>query len=58
MSSQLLRTVKATGKRRALLGRRCASHGAPHYNEPGGWLFGEKVRLVRTEIMHADGHRI
>ncbi|KAH7931052.1 Ndufb11, NADH dehydrogenase 1 beta subcomplex subunit [Leucogyrophana mollusca] len=23
-------------------GRRFASHGAPQYNEPSGWLFGEK----------------
>ncbi|KAF9499718.1 hypothetical protein BDN71DRAFT_1502623 [Pleurotus eryngii] len=23
-------------------GRRNASHGAPQYNEPSGWLFGEK----------------
>lgn len=42
MSIQLMRTLKATSHCRALLGRRCASHGAPHYNEPGGWLFGEK----------------
>lgn len=28
---------------RHALGRRHASHGAPHYNEPTGWLFGEKV---------------
>lgn len=25
--------------------RRFASHGAPHYNEPSGNLFGEKVRI-------------
>ena len=23
---------------------RFASHGAPHYNEPSGYLFGEKVK--------------
>jgi hypothetical protein len=26
-----------------LRGRRFASHEAPQYNEPSGWLFGEKV---------------
>ncbi|KAF8843981.1 hypothetical protein PAXINDRAFT_105052 [Paxillus involutus ATCC 200175] len=36
-----LRAVKLRAPRRAL-GRRFASHGAPHYNEPSGWLFGEK----------------
>jgi len=25
-------------------GRRFASHGAPQFNEPSGYLFGEKVR--------------
>jgi hypothetical protein len=27
-------------------GRRFASHGSPHYNEPSGWIFGEKVFFV------------
>ncbi|KAH7915819.1 Ndufb11, NADH dehydrogenase 1 beta subcomplex subunit [Hygrophoropsis aurantiaca] len=27
---------------RRIHGRRFASHGAPQYNEPTGWLFGEK----------------
>jgi len=26
--------------------KRFASHGAPHYNEPTGYLFGEKVRTL------------
>ncbi|KAI6133120.1 Ndufb11, NADH dehydrogenase 1 beta subcomplex subunit [Pisolithus croceorrhizus] len=40
---QLLRALQATrGHPRAIVGHRFASHGAPHYNEPGGWLFGEK----------------
>ncbi|KAF9229354.1 hypothetical protein BS17DRAFT_723032, partial [Gyrodon lividus] len=36
-----LRTLKLRAPQRAL-GCRFASHGAPHYNEPSGWLFGEK----------------
>ncbi|KAI6136696.1 ESSS subunit of NADH:ubiquinone oxidoreductase-domain-containing protein, partial [Pisolithus sp. B1] len=37
------RALQATrGHPRAIVGHRFASHGAPHYNEPGGWLFGEK----------------
>ncbi|KAI6031771.1 hypothetical protein PISMIDRAFT_673489 [Pisolithus microcarpus 441] len=40
---QLLRALQATRSHpRAIVGHRFASHGAPHYNEPGGWLFGEK----------------
>ena len=26
--------------------RRFASHGAPHYNEPTGYLFAEKVKAT------------
>ena len=33
---------------RRALGRRYASHGAPHYNEPTGWMFGEKVIAFHT----------
>lgn len=36
-----LRALTAAPRR--IPGRRYASHGAPHYNEPTGWLFGEKV---------------
>ncbi|KAE9411042.1 hypothetical protein BT96DRAFT_846869 [Gymnopus androsaceus JB14] len=38
-SSQALRLSRA-GVR--LRGRRLASHEAPQFNEPSGWLFGEK----------------
>ncbi|KAM6498175.1 NADH:ubiquinone oxidoreductase, ESSS subunit [Amanita muscaria] len=41
LSSSSLRTVRAAAPR--LSARRYASsHGAPQYNEPSGWLFGEK----------------
>jgi len=36
-----LRVLPASIARR-MQGRRFASHGAPQYNEPSGWLFGEK----------------
>ena len=36
---------------RHALGRRYASHGAPHYNEPTGWLFGEKVTVFHTHAI-------
>jgi len=32
-------------------GRRFASHGAPQFNEPSGYLFGEKVRLGES-LLH------
>jgi len=38
--SPSLRVLSAAPRR--VLSRRYASHGAPHYNEPTGWLFGEK----------------
>ena len=28
---------------REVITKRFASHGAPHYNEPTGYIFGEKV---------------
>lgn len=37
-------------KPRCVLGRRYASHEAPQYNEPTGWMFSEKVRFV-TALM-------
>ena len=39
-----LRTHASAG--RGLTTKRFASHGAPHYNEPTGYLFGEKVRTT------------
>lgn len=30
---------------RAAVGRRYASGHGEHYNEPSGWMFGEKVRI-------------
>ena len=41
-----LRTHACAG--RGVTTKRFASHGAPHYNEPSGYLFGEKVRLRRS----------
>lgn len=29
--------------------RYASSHGEPHYNEPSGWLFGEKVRTCANQ---------
>ncbi|KAI0313735.1 Ndufb11, NADH dehydrogenase 1 beta subcomplex subunit [Amylostereum chailletii] len=34
--------VLRTSTSRQVSGKRFASHGAPHYNEPTGYLFGEK----------------
>ncbi|KAF5390172.1 hypothetical protein D9757_002865 [Collybiopsis confluens] len=39
-SSQAVRLSARAGAQ--LRGRRFASHGAPQFNEPSGWLFGEK----------------
>ena len=49
LSTTPLRTLRT----RACVGNgvasiRFASHGAPHYNEPSGYLFSEKVRLRRS----------
>ncbi|EPQ60752.1 hypothetical protein GLOTRDRAFT_124500 [Gloeophyllum trabeum ATCC 11539] len=41
MLSTGLRSLRARPPR-CITGRRHASHGAPHYNEPTGNLFGEK----------------
>lgn len=40
-SATLLRSLRVGSSR--LQCRRYASHEAPQYNEPSGWLFGEKV---------------
>lgn len=42
-SSTPLRVLRARTCKQ-VASRRFASHGAPHYNEPSGYLFGEKVR--------------
>jgi hypothetical protein len=34
--------------------RRYAAHGAPQYNEPTGWLFGEKVGSGVIPCISAD----
>lgn len=39
----IARRVVPSAVSRLSIQRRCASHGAPHYNEPTGFLFGEKV---------------
>ena len=38
-----LRVLRARTSKQ-VASRRLASHGAPHYNEPSGYLFGEKVK--------------
>ncbi|KAF5313196.1 hypothetical protein D9619_003233 [Psilocybe cf. subviscida] len=40
-SATVLRGLRATSSR-SIQGRRFASHDAPQFNEPSGWLFGEK----------------
>jgi len=35
-------------------GIRFSSHDAPQYNEPSGWLFGEKVRILFTALFMPD----
>ncbi|KAF8314974.1 hypothetical protein DL93DRAFT_2057709 [Clavulina sp. PMI_390] len=40
-AAKSLRTSSTTASR-SILQRRYASHGAPHFNEPSGNLFGEK----------------
>ncbi|KAH8102463.1 Ndufb11, NADH dehydrogenase 1 beta subcomplex subunit [Cristinia sonorae] len=43
MSSLVIsRTLRATPRSLQRIGRRNASHGGPHYNEPSGYIFGEK----------------
>ena len=42
-SSTPLRVLRAQTSKQ-LASRRFASHGAPHYNEPSGYLFAEKVK--------------
>ena len=44
-----LRALQSRIARRAQ-GRRFASHGAPQYNEPSGWLFGEKVSSISADV--------
>ncbi|KDQ63675.1 hypothetical protein JAAARDRAFT_53867 [Jaapia argillacea MUCL 33604] len=48
-----LRALKATVPRR-IAGRRFASHGAPQYNEPSGWLFSEKPPPVGQKRQKED----
>jgi hypothetical protein len=49
LSTTPLRTLRTrAGAGRGVTTKRFASHGAPHYNEPTGYLFGEKVRLRRS----------
>jgi len=38
-----LRVLQASVIPRRIHNRRYATHGSPQYNEPSGWLFGEKV---------------
>lgn len=38
----LARSLPPRALRATVPTRRLASHGTPHYNEPSGWLFGEK----------------
>jgi hypothetical protein len=45
------------GVPRRITGRRFASHGPPQFNEPSGWLFGEKVMSLTfiQDLREADG---
>ena len=43
-SSTPLRVLRAQTSKQVASPRRFASHGAPHYNEPSGYLFAEKVK--------------
>jgi hypothetical protein len=43
LSTTPLRVLRV-GTSQQVATRRFASHGAPHYNEPTGYIFGEKVR--------------
>ena len=48
----MLRVLRVAAPR--LSARRYASsHGEPHYNEPSGWLFGEKVRICANRYPKA-----
>ena len=50
MLSPSLRSLRSTVCR--VQGRRFASHETPQYNEPSGYLFGEKVLvLVRLSVL-------
>lgn len=42
-SSTPLRVLRSRTSKQ-VASRRFASHGAPHYNEPSGYLFAEKVK--------------
>ena len=51
-SSTPLRVLRARTSKQ-VAPRRFASHGAPHYNEPSGYLFGEKVMTnVAVAMLH------
>lgn len=46
----LARSLPPRALRATVPTRRLASHGTPHYNEPSGWLFGEKVCPLDDEV--------
>jgi hypothetical protein len=49
LSTTPLRTLR-TRACAGVTAKRFASHGAPHYNEPSGYVFGEKVRLLCSAL--------
>ena len=51
-SASVARGLRASSSR--LPTKRYASHGAPQYNEPSGWLFGEKVRDFSSHIVRGS----
>jgi len=55
-SATLLRGLR-TGSSR-LQCRRYASHEAPQYNEPSGWLFGEKPPLPGQKRVKEDWENV
>jgi hypothetical protein len=48
-----LRVLQASIAPQRIRGRRFASHGT-QYNEPSGWLFGEKVRTSQHVRFHPN----
>jgi len=61
MLSTTARTTLARSSRRiarttpsTVVGARNASHGAPHYNEPSGYLFGEKPSPTGAKRQRED----
>jgi len=46
LSTTPLRVLRIGTCQQVAASKRFASHGAPHFNEPTGYVFGEKVRTA------------